>query len=113
MRLRSLLLVSLAALAVSAPPSSSAVPQATQTCNPRGSWVKTAAETSRFAHAINPTTTDIHTAGGALSATFDRGVLTYGVLSLTIIGERAGSTIKEVVDIETVAPYHEIGRAHV
>lgn len=80
------------------------------TCNPRGSWVASTAETNRFMQALNPTQTSIMVVRGAMSATFDRGHLSYGSLSLTLTGELGRTRIKEVVDVLTEAPYRVRGR---
>jgi hypothetical protein len=103
-----LLLVALLALVVPAA-SALAAPRAALTCNPHGSWVANTAETNRFFHSVNPTQTTISVQRGALTATFDHGKLTYGALSLTLVGELGTSRIKEVVDMQTIAPYRMRG----
>ena len=82
-----------------------AAPAASTSCNLRGSWVANTAETARYVAAINPTTTAITITSGALSATFDRGTFTFGSIGLHLKGRKGGATIKQELDIQTVAPY--------
>ena len=59
--------------------------------------------------ALNPTSSEIHLTQGALSATFTRTTFTLGGLSLGLVGRLGRSTLREVVDIEAVAPYRVRG----
>jgi hypothetical protein len=105
--------LALAALALSAcAVISVATPAAarSQTCNPHGSWATTNAEATRYFRAVNPTRATFTVQRGTLSATFDRGRLTFGGYSLTIVGKLGATTkIKEVIDMVTEAPYHMSG----
>jgi hypothetical protein len=78
-------------------------------CNPAGSWVASTAETNRFFQALNPTASEISVVRGAMSATFNRGRLTYGALSLTLTAKLGTTRLKEVVDLESEAPYRVRG----
>src|SRR4051794_7448597 len=107
-RLAQLLPVALvvAALVASAAPASAT----TSSCNPHGSWATTNAEATRYFRAVNPTRATFTVQRGTLSATFDRGRLTFGGYSLTIVGKLGATTkIKEVIDMVTEAPYHMSG----
>ncbi len=99
-----LLLLPVLVAAAAAPASGVAL-----TCNPSGSWVAGTAAANEFFQRLNPTQTTISVERGALSATFDHGHLTYGSLSLTLAGTLGATRIKEVVDLETEAPYHVRG----
>ncbi len=83
----------------------SAAPSRAETCGLGGSWVANQAETARYVAAINPTTTAITITSGALSATFHRGTFTFGSIGLKLKGRKGGATIKQELDIQSVAPY--------
>ncbi len=82
-----------------------AAPAAATSCNLNGSWVANNAETARYVAAINPTTTAITITSGALSATFNRGTFTFGSIGLKLKGRKGGASIKQELDIQSVAPY--------
>jgi hypothetical protein len=106
--------IALAALAVvlvlgGVVPSSRAETSTPQACNLRGSWVANTAEANRYMTALNPTASTIHLTHGALSATFTRTTFTFGGLSLGLVAQLGQSTLREVIDIEAVAPYRVRG----
>ena len=103
------ILVAAAGATVASVGSSQASPAASSACNLRGSWVANTAEADRYMSALNPTSSEIHLTSGALSATFTRTTFTFGGLSLHLVGKLGRSTLKEIVDIEGVAPYHVRG----
>jgi hypothetical protein len=78
-------------------------------CNPHGSWATTNAEANRYFRAVNPTRATFTVQRGTLSATFDGGTLSFGGLSLTVVGQLGSTKIKEVIDMLTEAPYHMRG----
>ena len=100
-----------AAVAAGVASAAGASGSSSQACNLRRSWVASNAETNRYMQALNPTTTAITVTRGALSATFDRGTFTFGGIGLELTGRKGGTTIKEQVDMEAVAPYRSrVGR---
>jgi hypothetical protein len=102
-------LVAVAGATVASVGSSRASPAAPSACNLRGSWVANTAEADRYMSELNPTSSEIHLTSGALTATFTRTTFTFGGLSLHLVGRLGRSTLKEVIDIEGVAPYHVRG----
>ena len=82
-----------------------AAPASGQACRLGGSWVANRAETARYVAAINPTTTAITITSGALSATFHSGTFTFGSIGLELEGRKGAATIKQELDIQSVAPY--------
>jgi len=102
-------LVALAAVLCGVVSSSRADPARPQACNLRGSWVAKTAEADRYMQALNPTSSEIRLTHGALSATFTRTTFTFGGLSLGLVGKLGQSTLREVFDIEAVAPYRVRG----
>jgi hypothetical protein len=100
----------LVVLVVTLAPAAGGTSRKSLTCNPRGSWATTNAEANRYFRAVNPTRATFTVQRGTLSATFDHGQLTFGGLSLTIVGKLGTTTkIKEVIDMLTEAPYHMSG----
>jgi hypothetical protein len=89
--------------------SSRAAPSEPQACNLRGSWVAGTAEANRYMSALSPGATEIRLTSGALTATFTRTTFTLGGVGLHLVGKLGGTTIKEEVDIEGVAPYRVRG----
>jgi hypothetical protein len=85
--------------------NASAAPTSAQACRLGGSWVANRAETARYVAAINPTTTAITITSGALSATFNSGTFTFGSIGLELKGRKGAATIKQELDIQSVAPY--------
>ncbi len=83
----------------------SATPVVGAACNLRGSWVASTAEANRYLRAANPTASSVTVTSGALSATFNRGVLTFGSLGLKLKVVTPGARLKQELTIESVAPY--------
>jgi len=106
--LRLLPVALLVAAGVAVAPSAFGESGAALSCNPRGSWVASTAEANRFFRRLTGQT-DISLQRGALSATFDGRQLTYGGLSLTLVGNVGGTRTKQVVDMIIKAPYHMSG----
>jgi hypothetical protein len=85
--------------------SAFAAPAVGAACNLRGSWVASTAEANRYLRAANPTASSVTVTNGALSATFHRGILTFGSLGLKLKVVTPGARLKEEITIESVAPY--------
>ncbi len=102
------LLVAVALIGGTATTSTStatAAPARGEACRLGGSWVANNAETARYVAAINPTTTAITITSGALSATFHGGTFTFGSIGLRLKGRKGSASIKQELDIQSVAPY--------
>ena len=85
--------------------SASATPVVGVACNLRGSWVASTAEANRYLRAANPTASSVTVTSGALSATFSRGLLTFGSLGLKLKVVTPGARLKQELTIESIAPY--------
>lgn len=88
--------------------SAVAAPATTSACV-RGSWVASTAEANRLIHRIFATRSNIQVERGSLVATFADGKLTYGGLSIVLVGSTGDVTVKQTVDLMSKARYRVVG----